>query len=327
MVSMTLEQEIKDGAIQLGFDAVGITDASPIATADVEQLEAWLRAGHAGQMAYMHRNVEKRIHPAALLKGAQSVIVVAMNYKPPDSCVPNDASECMGKVAQYAWHEDYHGLIKPLLFELASFVAGKAGRTHRFKVCVDSVPLAERALAVRAGLGFVGSNHMLIHPTLGPQVFLGELVTTVALTPDEPSGGTCGDCSRCVRACPTGALGADGSFDARKCISYLTIEHRGDIPPELASKIGDRVFGCDVCVLACPHQKTAPVCANARFRFNPDYALLDLAEMLGLTAESFEERFADSSIRRTGLTGLQRNARICLANALHRYDKSPRSEA
>jgi epoxyqueuosine reductase len=315
MGSMTMEQEIKERAIQLGFNAVGIADASPIAAADVERLEAWLRAGHAGQMQYMHRNFEKRIHPATLLKGAQSVIVVALNYKPRETIVSAEVPGHMGKVAQYACYEDYHEFMKPLLFKLASFIAGKAGRTHRFKACVDSVPLAERALAVRAGLGFVGTNHVLIHPTLGPQIFLGELITTAALAPDEPSGGTCGACNRCVRACPTGALGADGSFDARQCISYLTIEHRGDIPGELAPKIGNCIFGCDACVLACPHQRTAPVRVNARFEFDANNAILDLAEMLGLTAESFEERFSNSPIGRTGLAGLQRNARICMGNA------------
>lgn len=312
---MTLEQEIKDRAIQLGFDAVGITDASPIATGNVERLDAWLRAGHAGQMQYMHRNLEKRIHPAALLKDAQSVVVVALNYKPRESRTSMSVAKQVGKVAQYACYDDYHGFMKPLLFVLADFIGEKAGRAHRFKACVDSVPLAERALAVRAGLGFIGRNHMLIHPTLGPQVFLAELVTTVALDPDEPSDGTCATCDRCVRACPTRALRADGGFDARKCISYLTIEHRGDISPELAPKIGDRIFGCDACVLACPHQHAAPTCANDAFRWRPDIARLDLEQALGMTSESFDNRFGDSPIERTGRAGLQRNARICMANA------------
>lgn len=319
---MTLEQEIKERALQLGFDAAGITDASPIADADIERFQAWLSAGCAGQMQYMHRNSEKRIHPAALLEGARSVIVVALNYKPDDpqpAQVP--ASRSSGAVAQYAWYQDYHDFMKPLLFELASFICERTGSTHRFKACVDSVPLAERALAVRAGLGFIGANHMLIHPTLGPQVFLGELVTTAALDPDEPIGGTCAACDRCIRACPTGALEADGGFDARKCISYLTIEHQGDVPSELAMKIDDRIFGCDACVLACPYQHTAPTCTNRKFEFLPEDARLDLDEMLDLTPESFEGRFARSPLLRTGLEGLQRNARICMANAHRRRER------
>ncbi len=313
---MTLEQQIKDRALSLGFDDVGITDASPIATADIERLERWLRRGRAGQMEYLHCNVEKRTDPAALLPGARSVIVVALNYKP-DTCFRTGAtvSRPAGAVAQYAWYHDYHDFMKPLLFELADFVRTRTDPAHRFKACVDSVPLAERALAVRAGLGFIGANHMLIHPTLGPQVFLGELVTTVALAPDQATGGTCGGCDRCIRACPTGALQPDGSFDARKCISYLTIEHKGDIASELVAKIGDRIFGCDTCVLACPYQHAAPVCASGKFVLRVENMRLDVEEVLRLTPESFESRFGGSPLARAGLEGLQRNARICLENA------------
>ncbi len=317
MTSMTLEQQIKGRALALGFDAVGITDASPIADDDIARLNAWLRAGRAGQMGYMHRNVEKRVDPAALLKGAQSVVVVALNYKPDGSAGTEQRPQQTGAVAQYAWHDDYHDFMKPLLFELADFIGKRIDQRHRFKVCVDSVPLAERALAVRAGLGAVGTNRMLIHPTLGPQVFLGEVVTTAALEPDGPCRWTaqCATCGRCVRACPTGALQANGEFDARRCISYLTIEHQGEIPLELATKMGDRVFGCDACVLACPYQHDAPVCTHARLRPCPNNMRLDTEEMLRLTAESFESRFAGSPIRRAGLATLQRNVRICMANA------------
>ena len=189
---MTLEQEIKDKARTLGFDAVGITDAAPIAPADVERLRTWLASGCAGEMHYMQRNFEKRIAPAALLDAAQSVIVVALNYKPPASHPqgpPATATHrppqalAMGAVAQYAQYDDYHTFIRPLLHELAGFIRSLTDESVRFKACVDSVPLAERALALRAGLGFIGKNHMLIHPTLGPQVFLGELVTTLPLEP------------------------------------------------------------------------------------------------------------------------------------------------
>jgi len=317
MASMTLEQEIKDRALQLGFDAVGITDASPIADADIARLQTWLRAGYAGQMQYMHHNFEKRIHPAALLKGAQSVIVVALNYKPDGSFAPLQDPQRTGAVVQYAWYEDYHEFMRPLLFELADFVRARTDGRHRFKACVDSVPLAERALAVRAGLGFIGANHMLIHPALGPQVFLGELVTTVELEPDQTSHGACAACDRCVRACPTGALQTDGSFDARKCISYLTIEYKGDIPPELATRIGDSLFGCDACVLACPHQHAAPPRANKRLRFHLENMRLNLEELLKSSVESFESRFGDSPIRRAGLDALRRNAQICMDNARH----------
>ena len=312
---MTFEQDIKEQARRLGFDAVGITDASPIAQADVDRLTTWLDSGAAGQMHYLYRHFDKRIAPAALLDGAQSVIVVALNYKPAERVPPSTAtSGPTGAVAQYAWYEDYHEFIRPKLYELADFIRTRTDDTPRFKACVDSVPLAERALAVRAGLGFIGKNHMLIHPTLGPQIFLGELVTTVALRPDDPVAGTCAGCDRCLAACPTGALRRDGRFDANRCISYLTIEHREAIASEWTAKMGDRLFGCDACVLACPYRRAAPACTNHQIRFFPERTHLNLAHILGLSEESFAAEFAGSPIARPGLAGLKRNARICLAN-------------
>ncbi len=320
---MSLEQEIKDKALELGFDAVGITDAASIDPAQAERFEDWLASGFAGQMQYMHRNVVKRLDPGALLAGAQAVLVVGLNYKPP---VGTGLRACpeqpqgiaptgpVGRVAQYACYEDYHDVMRPLLHELAAFVREQTGETTRFKVCVDSVPLAERALAMRAGLGFIGRNHMLIHPTLGPQILLGELVTTVSLAPDEPATGTCAGCDRCIRACPTGALRADGGFDANRCISYLTIEHKDAIDPALAKRIGNRLFGCDECLLACPYCDAAPSRANRIFRFYPDRQHLDLQRLLALTPESFEVEFARSSIHRLGVDRLKRNARVGLKN-------------
>ena len=312
---MSLEQEIKDRARELGFDAVGVTDAGPIGEADIARLKAWLQAGDAGQMAYLHRNFDKRTHPAALLDGARSVIMVALNYKPRETETTASGPGPSGVVATYARYEDYHNFMRARLHALADFIRARATERQRFKACVDSVPLAERALAMRAGLGFIGRNHMLIHPTLGPQIFLGALLTTVALSADEPTAGTCVGCDRCIRACPTGALGADGRFDATRCISYLTIEYQGDIAPELAVRMGDHVFGCDQCVRACPHHHAAPVRANGEIRFYPERTCLNLAQVLEWTVESFATEFAGSPIARPGLAALQRNARLCLANA------------
>ncbi|MBN1505862.1 MAG: tRNA epoxyqueuosine(34) reductase QueG [Sedimentisphaerales bacterium] len=323
---MGLEQEIKDKGRELGFDAVGITDASPIGREHAEPLEEWLRRGYAGPMDYMHRNLEKRIDPARLRKGAQSVIVVALNYKiaestpqdemvgiahptSPQSAIRNPEST-MGKVAAYAQYEDYHPFMKSLLRELASFVSVRVGRPDRYKICVDSTPLIEKALAVRAGLGFVGRNHLLIHPQLGPQVLLGELVTTVPIQPDEPAGGTCHDCDRCIKACPTGALRPDGFLDARRCISCLTQYPSKEGP---APDTHGWLFGCDECLRACPFHDQAPPRANRQFKFHPDGASLDLPEVLGWDAQTFDSRFADSPIHRLGLVRLQQTAQACLA--------------
>jgi len=350
---MSLAQQIKHKALELGFDLVGITDASPLNARQAEFLTRWLKAGYAGQMHYLHRNLEKRIDPAKLLENAQSVIVVGLNYKPPMPSaslrVPMSSIgakqshlySLTGKAAAYAQYEDYHLFIKNRLRTLSDFIASIAGKNLQFKICVDSAPLAERALAVRAGLGFIGKNRMLINPALGPQIFLGEIITTLKLQPDQPyprhsepifchseSGKgvvpdeespmaitpKCDNCNKCITVCPTGALIPDGLLDANKCINYLTIEYKGQIPSDLSQKIGDRLFGCDDCILACPYQQNAPSCKNNQFIFYADRARLDLQDILTLTEEAFETKFADSVIKRLGLETLKRNAKICLEN-------------
>jgi len=312
---MSLAQDIRQKAFELGFDLVGITGAQPLDAEQSELLTVWLKSGFAGKMNFIHRNCKMRINPAQLLENAKSVISVGLNYKPPkQKQTPTNRTAPAGKVANYAQYEDYHLFIKKQLRKLIDFIGPIAGTSHKFKICVDSAPLAERALAARASLGFIGKNHMLINPTLGPQIFLGEIITTVKLQPDEPITANCSNCNKCIEACPTGALRADGQFDANKCVSYLTIEYKGQIPTDLADKIGDRLFGCDECVLACPYQQNAPVCKNKQFKFYDNRAELNLQEILDLTEEQFERRFADSVIKRLGLARLQRNARICLAN-------------
>ena len=324
---MSLTDSVKNKAIELGFDLVAVTDASPIDSRQVELLNKWLASGFAGQMDYMHKNLEKRINPAKLLENARSVIVVGLSYKPPRQNQP-DAAAPTGRVASYAQYEDYHPFIKTRLRKLTDFVGLLAGPGHRFKICVDSSPVAERALAARAGLGFIGRNHMLINPVLGPQTFLGEIITTVKLQYDQPTychserseesppsvAVNCSTCTKCIDACPTGALRADGQLDANNCINYLTIEHKGTMPSELAEKIGDRLFGCDECVLACPYQQKASVCRNSEFKFYRDRAALSLQRILDMNERDFEAALADSVIKRSGLDGLKINARICLAN-------------
>jgi epoxyqueuosine reductase len=296
-----------------------------------------------------------RINPAKLLDNAKSVIAVGLNYKPPKQKKLRRTT-LHGRIASYAQYEDYHVFIKKQLRKLTDFITIVTDKNYQFKICVDSVPMAERALAARAGLGFIGKNHLLINPILGPQVFLGEIITNLELKPLNGGGSLkaggfgdghrqaaldaatrchtlnttdtsretvrrntqpavlCESCSNCITACPTGALRADGQFDATKCINYLTIEYKGQIPAELAEKTGDRLFGCEECILACPYQQNAPICKNKHFKFYPDRAELDLQEILKLTDEEFEKRFADSVIKRLGLVRLQRNARICLSN-------------
>jgi epoxyqueuosine reductase len=356
---MSLELHIKQKALEVGFDAVGITTAEPIETSHVEYFERWLAGGNAGDMAYMHRNIEKRFAPAKLLAGAKSVICVALSYRPDKAAQASCLSRKTLRIANFGQYQDYHPFIKERLFQLAEFIETKAwsgsdtmrqpravrspqGRSIpalplrasvRFKACVDSVPLAERALAQRAGLGFIGRNHMLIHPELGNQILLGELITTLELEPDEPfEQSSCGDCGRCIRACPTGALGFDGSFDARKCVSYLTIEapttarrrepHNATMETSskcasvrpgviasgsLRSRANNYLFGCDECILACPHELGKPPRRNMDFQHHPEWQELTPDQILTMTEEDFQTTFATSGLLRLGLERLKRN--------------------
>jgi len=324
---MNLEATIKQKALELGFDAAGITTTEPVATAHAAYFQKWLDDGCAAKMAYMHRNIDKRFDPGQLLKGARSVICVALNYRPHcgRSILLREGKRQAHpalRIANFALYEDYHPFIKDRLFKLAEFIC-RVGCAHAdqigFKACVDSVPLAERALAQRAGLGFIGRNHMLIRPELGSQFLLGELITTLQLEPDEPFEPiSCGDCGRCIRACPTGALDADGSFDARKCISYLTIEEPAskDSPPAKGEHPkGGRglnyIFGCDECILACPHETGKPSRKNTDFQHHIEWQNLTPDQIQTMTEGQFQKTFANSGFLRLGLDRLKRNT-ACL---------------
>ncbi len=310
---MTLANIIKQKAVNLGFDLVGITTADPVDPSHKGAFEQWLASGYAGTMTYLQRHIDKRMDPRLLHKGAQSVIVVGLNFKPAEHapCGPDPA---FGTVAPYAQYVDYHLFIKERLFILAKFIQSQASDSHSFKACVDTVPLAERALAVRAGLGFIGRNHMLIHPQLGPELFLGELVTTLSLEPDAPLDGDCGDCNLCVKACPTGALRTDGQLNASRCINYLTIEYQGPLSDTWAAAMGQCVYGCDACIRCCPYAKQAPACSHSGFTVNNSQRQLNLHDILDMTEKEFSARFSNSPIHRLGLRGLQRNARFILSS-------------
>jgi len=314
---MPLTEQIKQKALDLGFDLAGVTDAEPLRPDDINRFLRWLDAGYAGQMTWMHNNIDKRVNPSNLLPGAKSVIVVGLNYKPRTEDrgrKTEDGKQIMGRIAAFARYDDYHPFIKKQLRKLVDFLIDLAGSGLKFKICVDSTPLLERALAAKAGLGFIGKNHALVNPRLGPQIFLGELITNLTLESDKPIQESCPNCDKCVSACPTGALRKDGSLDAAKCISYLTIESKADIPCDLAPRIGNHLFGCAECLLACPYQQKAPSCANREFIFHADRTRIDLNELLNLTEDRFQTRFADSPIQRPGLARLKYIAAICLKN-------------
>ncbi|MCK5000816.1 MAG: tRNA epoxyqueuosine(34) reductase QueG [Anaerohalosphaera sp.] len=299
--------------MDLGFDLVGITSAQPIDNRDISALQKWLERGFEAHMGYMRKNIDKRTDPSKLLADARSVICVALNYKVTASCKKPDKNKAT--VADFALYEDYHSFIKKRLFVLADFIKTKTSPgTFKFKACVDSVPLAERSLAERAGLGFIGKNRMLINPELGSNLFLAELICNLELSPDEPMEAQCHSCDKCVKACPTGALNASKGLDSNKCASYLTIEHRQQIPESEQSGIGNCLFGCDKCSSVCPFDINAPKCKNKDIRFFDQRRDFCPDALISWQQEDFDKAFKGSTVERLGLDLLKRNARICSNN-------------
>lgn len=300
---MVLEESLKSQALQLGFSLVGIAPAGP--ADDFEHLQQWLASGFAGSMEYMSRHEAARRHPESILPEVRSVVMVGLEYgtrgivlKPPEA--PSSAA----KVARYARGPNYHDILRGRLRELLNWVQEQKPGC-RGRGVVDTAPLLERDFARRAGLGWIGKNTMLINKRLGSYMFLGALLLDCVLTPDAPHRGFhCGTCTACLDACPTAAFPAPGQLDARKCISYLTIEHRGPIDESLRTEVGDWIFGCDVCQEVCPwnrHEMSQP-------------EMVDAVALLGITDDEFRHRFGGTAIERTRRRGLARNAAIVVGN-------------
>jgi len=305
---MGIEEEIKQKAFSLGFDLAGITSAKDIDSEQIKQYKNWLIAGRNGQMDYLARNVEQRFSPVSILPAAKSIICIAINYK-----LSQPVSKNLLKIASYALYPDYHKFIKEKLRVLADFLKSR-DKNLKFKVCVDSSPIVEKVLAVRAGLGFIGKNSLLINPELGSFLLLGELITNLSLKPDSPIGGlSCGNCRKCIDACPSGAL-MEGQFDARRCISYLTIEHKGRISSELKDKMDSHLFGCEQCLKVCPYNEKAPSSKKQKYGFTARGVKLEIDTVLGWSKEDFENFAANSPMKRTGLRLIKRNALICRRN-------------
>jgi epoxyqueuosine reductase len=298
----SLETKIKAAAYGRGFVLCGIATLGPAET--VAQFDAWLAAGYHGEMGYMARGAERRRDSRLAVAGATHAIVVALDY---------GGKEPGGAVARYARGRDYHDVMLERLGELHRWIESEVGRNVAGKAYVDTGPILERDLARKAGLGWVGKNTMLIHPRHGSFFFLGALLVALDLEPDDPFAAEhCGTCTRCLDACPTQAFAAPGVLDARRCISYLTIELKTGIPESLRKAVGDHVYGCDVCQDVCPW--------NVRFaRALDDAALapreqIDAAAMLGLDDAAFKERYHGTAVTRAKRRGLLRNAAVVLGN-------------
>jgi epoxyqueuosine reductase len=305
-----LEARLKQQALALGFSLVGIAPAIPADGFD--RLQEWLGRGYAGDMGYMHRHAAARLHPAAILPTVRSVVMVAVEHgnHPEEVELPPG----QGRVARYARSADYHDVLRERLKGLLAWVRQEQPEC-RGRAVVDTAPLLERDFARRAGLGWIGKNTMLINKRRGSYFLLGALLLDLELSPDPPhTANHCGTCTACLEACPTEAFTGPGQLDARRCISYLTIELRGPVPEELRLGLGDWVFGCDVCQEVCPWNRHAgPTGANA-LGHRRELAGVDLVELLGLNDEEFDRRFGGTALTRPRRSGMLRNAALALGN-------------
>ena len=302
--STDIALQIKSQAASLGFDACGFAAAAPVADEAVARYDRWIEQGHHGCMAWAEGHRDLRRDPSLLLEGAQTVISLALNYYP-----ARFQPEGTLRVAYYAYGRDYHEVLREKLTELSHFIEQISHCATR--PCVDSAPVRERYWAQRAGLGFIGRNNCFIIPGKGSFFFLGEIVTTAVLPPDEPCTLTCMGCGRCVAACPSGALGDDGAVDASRCLSCLLIENHADqLPDWVGDVIGDRVVGCDECQLVCPHN--AHALPTTIKDFAPTEAVMTLTRehIDRMTGGDFKRIFAHSAISRLRLKTLRRNAAL-----------------
>jgi epoxyqueuosine reductase len=306
--ALALASALKDEARRLGFDAVAIGPATPPPHGDA--FERWLRDGCAGSMHYLERTRRERLDPARLLPGARAVIALALSYNAPS---PDAAPASRGgmRVARYAGGVDYHDVMSPRLENLAQFIRSAAGPDVRSRPAVDTSALLERDLAARAGLGWFGKNTNLLSPSLGSWFFIGIVLTTAELPFDDEIADRCGTCTACLRACPTAAFTAPYVLDARRCISYLTIEHRGGIDETLRPLVGEWGFGCDICQDVCPWNRKAATSTEPAFapaEYPPPKALLTLDDA------AFRRRFRRTALWRARRSGLLRNAATVLGN-------------
>lgn len=334
-----MKEAIRLRARELGFDDCRITTAEPPQSG--AHFQSWLAAGKHGEMAYLQRNDFKRVDPQQVLPGAKSIIVLAATYAEPESqsgseCaapgIPkSNGSSVRGVIARYARYRDYHDILGERLKILSGYVEEMGGNGTRALWYVDMGPLLERDLAQRAGLGFVGKHTNLISRKLGNWFFIAEIITTLELEPDNAEKNRCGTCAKCLAACPTEAIRAPFELDARRCISYLTIELKGSIPVELRPAIGNRIYGCDDCLAVCPWNRFAQAGQLMRNHALPDLSQPSLLELLELDDPEFKRRFAGTPLLRAKRRGLHRNVCVALGNvgdetALPALEKAAGSE-
>ncbi len=305
MFHAKIERQIKEYALRIGFSHVGICSAGSQET--VPFLEDWLRKEYHGEMKYLEN--PKRLSPSLVLEGLRTIVVVGLNYRwPEEADLPQE-----GMISKYAWAEDYHRVMKPMLEDLSAFIL-KSTPGCITKTYVDTGPLAEKYWAQKAGVGWIGKHTNILNRKGSSWLFLGEVLTDIEMEPDAPAQDHCGTCVACIEACPTRAIVAPYVLDARLCISYLTIELRGSIPVELRPLIGHRIFGCDDCQDVCPWNRFAYL-GDSRFTPKPEILSATLKEYLNFSQEDFRRRFAGTNVLRAKYAGFLRNCLVAAGNS------------
>jgi len=316
-----MNESLRQRARELGFDDCRVTSSIPPESA--QQFENWLASGQHGDMAYLVRNANKRLDPQQVLPGARSIITLAASYATEPERLPRASEPTAGAsstdrergvIARYARFSDYHDVIGERLKHLTRFVDGLGGPGTRSLWYIDTGPLLERDLAQRSGLGFIGKHTNLISRGLGNWFFICEIITTLELPHNMPEKNHCGSCTRCIAACPTSAITAPFQLDARRCISYLTIELKGAIPAEFRRAIGNRIYGCDDCLAVCPWNRFAREGSLMKAHQRVELETPNLVELLGLNESQFQRRFAGTPMVRSKRRGLARNVCVALGN-------------
>ncbi len=311
VAAASLKKQITEKAAALGFAATGFTRAS-LPPEKLRYLQEFLQSGQHGSMSWMAQRVTQRAHPQALWPEALTVISLGFSYAPQGDALDNLSRKNVGNISVYARNRDYHDIIKGKLKHLAQFIAT---RGDGVKVFVDTAPVMEKPLAEQAGIGWQGKHTNLVSRAHGSWLFLGEIYTTLELPPDAPARDLCGSCNACQTACPTNAFPAPYKLDARRCISYLTIEHDGPIPEEFRAAIGNRIYGCDDCLAVCPWNKFAQAGREQKLAAREDLTAPPLAELALLDDAGFRQKFSGSPIKRIGRNGFARNVAIAIGNS------------
>ena len=310
---LALTQQIHARANDLGFELVGITPAAQSET--IARYRQWIENGYAGKMGYLERHLPLKVDVRQLLAEAKSVISLAMNYYTLDPPKALADAPAHGQISRYAWGDDYHDVIRQRLSELVDFIKQTAETELKTRVCVDTAPIIEREYAQKAGVGWIGKNTNLIHWRSGSWYFLAEVLINIDLESDTaPLRGSCGTCTRCIEACPTDAIIEPNLLDSRLCISYLTIELKESIPKALRPKIGNLIFGCDICQEVCPWNSKAVPTDEPAFQPRDGNLTPKLLSLIGMTQQEFSRRFKGSPIKRTKRRGFLRNVLVAIGN-------------